>query len=674
MNFISNSFRNSQSQTRFQSPSALTSSTSLATFASDTRDSELERGSENGRLQRQRLSQRSISRHIPAGSDSGANDAVELVKGILNLSEIGSYNDKSEEKKDSKVNGMELLDEALALDSLDDNETENDSDLENFDTKMKKYEELRATLESTNVQLLTLQSYLSERQIELEALSTEMVTLETRSKQISEKLEAKQTAEGKLAPILEALIVPPNIVRQIADGEISVQWRTALKYISRRQHELDQLKKQGEFGALKAAQEQLELVTQKAIERIRDFAVTRIKSLRVAGVNAQAIQKDLLDYRELYSFVLNAHPELAEGLKTAYINTMRWYYGAYFARYAKALEKLNLVKVDRTVLLGTEDTTRRGGLLFLNRPSQTSMRTVDSLSLGNRANIVSSDDPSVMLAQIAESNNMAHHMETGYRSFNLALIDNVAVEYYFLTEFFQLSTRDQVNPVFNKVFERAFQAGNEYTKFLTEDTFDVFGLLICIRLTRKLEFELQHRRIPVAEGYLNLQLLNLWPRVQSVMDAHCDSLRRASTKSSVLHPSSSSATSALVPHHLTQSFASFLAGLLTLCDDETEPVGRSLIRLRDEFEALITKIASSQFPDTESKTGASGQKKRETFLYNNYFLVSTILSDVTYLGATHNDSDLKKEENNTSDDKGMVESEKEHFRLLTEAYEKKSEK
>lgn len=50
-------------------------------------------------------------------------------------------------------------------------------------------------------------------------------------------------------------------------------------------------------------------------------------------------------------------------------------------------------------------------------------------------------------------------MEIGFRSFNLALIDNAAVEYQFLTDFFQLKNGEEATKSFNKIFDRTFQHG-----------------------------------------------------------------------------------------------------------------------------------------------------------------------------------------------------------------------
>lgn len=390
---------------------------STSTIATDSND----HTTNGGRPPAQRISRRSISRHPPTGTSESAVNVLDLLHGILGDLPVSDKSEKqttashdektlsslSAESEDSSTIGAPRIDETPGMKKHDKKipEDELDSNLVNFDEKMTEYENLRATIAQSDKQLEDLQTYLSSFQKDLDTLSADMESLETRSQQISQKLEVRQGVEKKLAPIVEALIIPPMIVRQIADGEISLQWRSALKYIMQRQSELGMLKERGNFSAIKGAEEQLKLVTHRAIERIRDFIVTRIKSLRVAGINAQAVQKELLDYRDLYAFLMNAHPALAKDLLQAYVNTMAWYYSSYFQRYAKSLEKLNLNRVDKSVLLGSDDSSRRG-LLFYNRTTQTSMRAMDSLSLGNRVNIIASDDPSVMLAQIAETNNM----------------------------------------------------------------------------------------------------------------------------------------------------------------------------------------------------------------------------------------------------------------------------
>ena len=108
------------------------------------------------------------------------------------------------------------------------------------------------------------------------------------------------------------------------------------------------------------------LMLSKVIERIRDFFVSQIKSLRSSSINAQIVQQQsLLKYKELYSFLVRHHHQLANELGQAYINTMRWYYLSHFTRYRQALEKMPLVVVDRTEALGADSTNQRGISLAL---------------------------------------------------------------------------------------------------------------------------------------------------------------------------------------------------------------------------------------------------------------------------------------------------------------------
>lgn len=534
-----------------------------------------------------------------------------------------------------------------------------------------KFDEFHHDLKFSDKNLDFLEGYLVSFYESLNSLSSDMETLEARSRSLNQKLIVFQNTEKKLAPIVEALIIPPSIVRQISDGEVSLQWLLALKYILQRHNELEiMLKERGGFVAIKAAEQQLSVISRKAVERIRDFLGSKIKALRVFGVNSQAIQKDLLMFRDLYTFLKIQHSSLAKDILKAYINTMSWYYFSYFYRYTKSLEKINIHHFQKNVLLGSDEGSKRG-LLFSRSTlkDKTFMQVLmDSVNLGNRANIISSDDPSVLLAHVAENsslngnNHLLYYIETGFRSLNFALLDNVTVEYQFLQDFFGLKAGESVNKVFESIFQKTFSLGQAYTNdILTNDSYDAFGILICIRLCRKLEFELQHRKVPVMEDYLNLQLLNLWPKFQLVMDAHCESLHRSSSRSSLHSYISDSSTgdsngslgsAALVPHPLTQAFSSFLAGILTLCENEdsiSEPVARSVLRLRNEFESVLTKLSTSTFCPNGHEIGKrQGSTKQEKFLYNNYFLVSTILSDLTG---------------------PLANQEKDHFKLLTQAYE-----
>ena len=184
-----------------------------------------------------------------------------------------------------------------------------------------------------------------------------------------------------------------------------------------------------------------------------------------------------------------------------------------------------------------------------------------------------------------------------------------------------------------------FDTGYALTRSLVSESNDALGILLAIRLTQHFAFILQRRKVPALDTYVNGTSMMLWPRFQSVMDAHCDSLKKL-TASLPSRPGGNTALASLTgntstsdaqggsgstaPHPITQRFANFLHGLLALSSEarEDEPITTSLARLRSEFEAFLSRKGAS------FGAGEKGRRERQRFFANNYSLVLTILGDV----------------------------------------------
>lgn len=350
----------------------------------------------------------------------------------------------------------------------------------------------------------------------------------------------------------------------------------------------------------------------------------QIKALRSPNINAQIIQRqNFLRFRDLYPFLHKHHSNLAEEICLAYLNTMRWYYLNQFTRYERSLAKLKLHHLDKSDVIGHEDSSRK--TTVLSSGSRLMGQPHDSFNLGRRIDVLRTTNQMAISSYLAEEDQSAHYLEVPFRNFNLALVDNSSAEYTFLASFFAPALSiATINRHFNYIFEPTFSLGQTLTKTLTSDTFDALGLLLCIRLNSHLAFELQRRRIPAADGYVNGTAMLLWPRLQAVMDAHCESVRAAA--SALPAPSSSKkATSGgpgAAPHVVTQRFGQLLQGILALSAEagDDEPLVSSLGRLRSEVEAFLTRWSQATF--------GADRRKRERFLYNNYSLILTIISDV----------------------------------------------
>ena len=313
------------------------------------------------------------------------------------------------------------------------------------------------------------------------------------------------------------------------------------------------------------------------------------------------------------------HPKLAEEIGQAYMNTMRWYFLNQFTRYEKALEKVKLHVLDKYDVLGQDDGNRKSNILS---GTKSSGPPHDAFNLGRRIDLLKTSNQTALSSFLAEEDKATHYLEFPFRNFNLALVDNASAEYSFLTAFFSPALSfSTISRHFNFIFEPTFTLGQNLTKSLVNETYDCLGLLLCVRLNQHFAFELQRRKIPAVDGYINGTGMLLWPRFQVVMDQHCESVRSATNGVSTRKPSSSEATKqSAAPHFMTQRFGQFVQGILSLSTEtgDDEPVSTSLTRLRSEIEAFLTKTSK----------GIGDSRKKERFLYNNYSLILTIIGDL----------------------------------------------
>ncbi|KAH8889785.1 Vps52-domain-containing protein [Thozetella sp. PMI_491] len=493
--------------------------------------------------------------------------------------------------------------------------------IEDYERDKAKFEELHRNIRACDDILSSVETNLTSFRNDLATVSADIETLQARSTGLNVRLENRKAVEKGLGPVVEELSVSPVVVSKIAEGHIDESWIKVLAEVDKRAAAHKKSTNRAQGKAISDLGPLLEKLIIKAVERIRDFLVAQIKALRSPHINAQIIQQqNFLKFRDLYTFLHKHQPTLAEEICLAYMNTMRWYYVNQFSRYLKALEKIKLHNIDKNDALGHEDTSRKATVLS---SSKLPGPPHDAFNLGRRIELLKTANQVALTSYLAEEDQSTHYLEVPFRNFNLALVDNATAEYVFLAAFFsQALSLATISRHFNYIFEPTFTLGQSLTKRLVSDTFDGLGLLLCVRLNQHLAFELQRRKVPAVDGYINGTAMLLWPRVQSVMNVHCESVRALTTALPTRAASASAAKAAsAAPHVVTQRFGQLLHGILTLGADagDDEPVIASLQRLRSEIEVFLTKYSQSSF--------GADKRKRERFLYNNYSLVLTIISD-----------------------------------------------
>ncbi|KAH6631650.1 Sac2 family-domain-containing protein [Chaetomium tenue] len=487
-----------------------------------------------------------------------------------------------------------------------------------------KFEDLHRSIRACDNILSSVESNLTSFRNDLAAVSADIESLQARSTTLSVRLENRKAVEKALAPVVEELSVSPTFVSKISEGHIDETWVKTLADLDKRVVAQKKNPQQTPSKALADVGPLLEKLVLKAVERIRDFLVAQIKALRSPNINAQIIQQqNFLKFKDLFTFLHRHQPVLAGEICQAYLNTMRWYYLNQFTRYQKALEKLKLHILDKNDVLGHEDTSRRTTVLS---GSKIAGAPHDAFNLGRRIDVLKTTNQLAISSYLAEEDQSTHYLEVPFRHFNIALIDNATAEYTFLATFFSPSLSfAAISRHFNSIFDPAFALGQALTRQLVAETYDGLGVLLCVRLNQHSAFELQRRRVPAADGYINGTSMTLWPRLQGIMDAHCESVRALTAALPTRAPSAATVkTASAAPHVVTQRFGQLLHGVLALSADvggDDEPVVASLRRLRNEVEAFLTKASQASF--------GADKRKRERFLYNNYSLVLTIISDVS---------------------------------------------
>ncbi|PNS16841.1 hypothetical protein CAC42_4805 [Sphaceloma murrayae] len=511
----------------------------------------------------------------------------------------------------------------LSLKDFVDDSKGSDLEATKLEYNQKGLEDLHKSIQACDEILVSVEKNLTVFQADLAAVSAEIETLQNKSTSLTERLQRRKDVEKKLGPEVDKLVLSPVVVRKITEGPLDDNWAFALQDLERATRAYEASPKvDNSVKAVEDVRPLLNDLKDRAVERIRDHVVAQIKALRSPSINAQVLQRNALSrFKDAYSFLAKHQPKLEEELAQAYVNTMRWYYLSHFSRYKTALEKLHIHSIDKSETLTQDDPIKRSPA-----GSRQPAGPFDAFSLGRRLDVLRSANPQALSSFVAEEDKSIHFLETPFRAFNLALIDNASSEFSFMTEFFSRASFHTVSRRFLSVLEPTLSLGQAFSKQLVDPSFDALGILICVRLNQKFAFELQRRKVSSMEGYINGTSMLLWPRFQVVMDVQCDALKKASSSlsgrpagSALSLTGSAASASSVAPHPTTQRFANFLQGVLMLSQDagDDEPVQRSLGRLKDEVLTMLVKLSK----------GIADAKKRERFLVNNYSLVGTIIAE-----------------------------------------------
>ncbi|SCU94249.1 LAME_0F06722g1_1 [Lachancea meyersii CBS 8951] len=470
-----------------------------------------------------------------------------------------------------------------------------------------------------------LQTYFSDLNNNFKSLTHDLSLVRGKSLKLNELLSRNSKDLAEISPLVNDLVISPEVINQILKGKINYAWVENIAYVRDKQEIYSKYVESGQdvpadFAELK---ELLEVLESLIVERSKRLIVSKVKLLRdQRTVPSQKIQRQLLEVKEIFQFLSKNNYSLALELRQAYAYTMRWYYKQFFGRYIRSLTILQFVAIDSNYVLGrglsstSNSTTDRFTNYFsgsykssiLGSSGPTDQMVNDYFQIEKRLSVLTQEDNTVMVSQIAENNSAPNFLEVGFKNLNLALLDNCSVEFSFLTEFFQIQDNgEDLRGILEQIFQPTFDEAMEYTKRLITPTFDMFGVLISIWISHHLKFEAQRRLVPVFDDFLNGQLMLLWPKFQQLVDFQCESLRKVpiSVSGKSITGRKEESDPSTTTHELTVQFSKFLTSILMLSmahkeniDERSEPLYNSIIRIRNDFETIMTKCSKkTKYPE-----------------------------------------------------------------------------
>jgi len=455
-----------------------------------------------------------------------------------------------------------------------------------------------------------MESMLMSFQSDLGSISSEILYLQRKSVSMSQQLHNRQAVRGRLSQFIDDMAVSETLIIGILDAPVmDKEFLTQLEILN---HKINFAKEQSfkETKAYYDVKDILEKLKIKAVTKIRAYLLELVYKFRKPMANYQVPQNTLLKYKFFFEFVATNEQNVAQEVRSEYVDTMRKIYLSYFKSYSSRLAKLRYEEAaTKDDLMGIEDMgASRGTGLFYKIPLK-HKSTV--FTIGNRGDVLSAQlEAPIIVPHAAHKTEHRYPFEALFRSEQYALVDNSCREYLFLVEFFMVQGK-QAFSLFNQILGETLNLLVKNLEKFVQDCYDAIALFLCVHLILRYQLMCHKRAVPALDHYWDKLQTVIWPRFEYIFRLNIQSVKECDpTKLS----------QEMGPHYITRRYAEFSAALVGISESfPSELVNRLLAELQQEVECFILRMAAV-FPQ---------RKEQLIFLINNYDMVLGILMERT---------------------------------------------
>ena len=453
------------------------------------------------------------------------------------------------------------------------------------------------TLESMENLLCGFQEHLAN-------ISNEIRHLQDRSLSMNVKVKNRKAVEGRLGAFVEDIIVPPDLVDNICMAPVDEAYLEYLSILARKMAFVSgdgATPGDGFVSATRDIEPELRRLQTKAVQRVREFLLQRIQTLKRPKTNVQILQHSvLLKFRYFEEFLVTAAPDVAREVMMTYAATVQKIFHSHLKTYVSDLMKLHQDVASKDDVLVAEENKVKG--LFSSRAGPKSDANV--FALGSRATLLDRMDAEAIVAHAASQKGHKFNFEAIFRSMLFLLVDTATSEYLFTLDFF--GSRE----LFQDIFSRILQLYVETVEAYLFNCYDTIGVLLCVRITHHFQLVMSRRRVPCLDSFFDRLLMLFWPKFKTAFDLNVDSIRKVNIKSAFSRE--------LTPHAIVRKYALYAGSIMALnlaYDDEI--ITSNLGRLRGVIDNVLTSLAALH----------GSPRDRTIFLINNYDMILTTFAE-----------------------------------------------
>ncbi|XP_026292867.1 vacuolar protein sorting-associated protein 52 homolog [Frankliniella occidentalis] len=445
-------------------------------------------------------------------------------------------------------------------------------------------------------------------QSDLGSISTEILCLQKKSIDMSQKLQNRQAVRAPIAQFINDLAVSEALIIGIVEEPVAEkEFLSQLKVLNQK---INFMKEQT-FKDTRSSQDVRDIVEKlklKAIAKIRSYLLEQISKFRKPNANFQVPQNNMLKFKFFFEFIMTNERNVAEEICAEYIDTMSKIYYTYFKAYSSRVSKLQFEEhASRDDLMGIEETGSRG--LFYKTPLK-NKSTV--FTIGSRGDVLSPEglEAPIIVPHAAQKCDARYPFEALFRSEQFALVDNSCREYLFICEFFMMGGSAAME-FFDQVMGKTLGLLVKNLDTYAQDCYDTIALFLSVHIILRYQLLCHKRAVPALDQYFDSLQSIIWPRFEFVFQQNIQSVRDCDpTKFG----------KEMRPHAITRRYAEYSAAILGISENfPNDLVTRLLAELQEEVELFILRMAAI----------FQLRKEQLIFLINNYDMVLSVLTERT---------------------------------------------